>query len=362
MKQLLILFGFLPLYFHCASQKIEETLIQLAENFPYVQKEVLPFSAVQIIDARYDRSSIGSTIKDLSFNGATRGKRVAVFPDSIQTYLPQVIFKTCSLASPKPDTLVMLIKHFRLTDRVFNTLAKKNKPESILMIAVSFYKKEEGRLFKIGSVESKWSKEWRLWNDESAPALSAARNEACTELFLKPFQNRNWRAGELSFSWTEMEDGLRRRYQLPILTDTVLRAGVYRSYNEFKNNNPSVTRFSFRRFKDLLQDVKDENSKLIEGSIWGACDGKDLYIFDGKFRKLLRSGNGFRYYVEQYQKRNRPSITNLLDPGIQTSAGTLYLPTISAKNRSNIEFVDLNLDTGSRYLEEEVGTGEIKMK
>jgi hypothetical protein len=349
------------LFANCFAQH-EKTFIISLDKSNKSEKAILPFSAIQIIDARFDKSSIGCAIKDLSFDGITKNKMVAVFPDSLQTYLPLVVAKLCSLASPNPDTLVLLVKHFRFADRVFSTLTKKNKPESILMIAVSFYKKEGGRLFRIAGVESKWSKEWSLLDDESTPALSAARNEACTELFLNLFQNTNWRAGELSFSWAEMEDGLRRRYQLPILTDTTLRAGVYRSYSEFKNNNPSLTRCSFRTSKDLLQEVKDENNKLIEGTVWGACDGKYLYIFDGKYRKLLRSSNGFRYYVEQYQQRNGPSIINLLDPGIQTSAGTLYLPSISAKHRSNVAFVDLNLDTGSRYLEEEVGTGEIKMK
>lgn len=79
--------------------------------------------------------------------------------------------------------------------------------------------------------------------------------------------------------------------QAPILTDSIKKAGIYRTFEEFKNNQPSIV----MNFKIASEEVKygsignrqplmtyglEFSQKMSEniGQIYGFCDGKGVYI------------------------------------------------------------------------------------
>ena len=129
------------------------------------------------------------------------------------------------------------------------------------------------------------------------------------------------------------EDSINKRYEarfnIPILTTDTYKQGIYRSFNEFKNNSPSIDSFSVSTDKikvkssgvgtiDLTNAVihkrntvvylYDANNQLITPSeIFGYCDGKFLWIQHGSFfYPLVKTGNSFEFmYIFHYADSNR---------------------------------------------------------
>lgn len=79
--------------------------------------------------------------------------------------------------------------------------------------------------------------------------------------------------------------------QYPILTDSVKKAGIYRTFEEFRDNKPSII-LDFKVYKQdrklsaLLNSKRfpaygvDIDIKVGEnvGEVYGFCDGKDIYL------------------------------------------------------------------------------------
>lgn len=95
--------------------------------------------------------------------------------------------------------------------------------------------------------------------------------------------------------------------QNPILSDSIKKAGIYRTFQEFKNNNPSLI-LDFKIDKqDRTLGMYDKNSKTYPaygididervsenvGVIYGFCDGKDIY--------LTRNMPIFMHYIDFFK-------------------------------------------------------------
>ncbi|HBS85811.1 MAG: hypothetical protein A2W91_13080 [Bacteroidetes bacterium GWF2_38_335] len=82
-------------------------------------------------------------------------------------------------------------------------------------------------------------------------------------------------------------------YSIPILQAKEYKKGVYRTFEEFKNNSPSIT----SDFKITYEKIRIKNEsgkyKKIKGKYFGACTGKKVYIkscYYGRVTPLLTIG------------------------------------------------------------------------
>ena len=87
--------------------------------------------------------------------------------------------------------------------------------------------------------------------------------------------------------------------QFSILSDTLIKPGIYRSFEEFRNNNPSQklvgevksynvkynTNGSFEYLKVYFLEVEKDMVKDI-GKVFGFSDGKSIYIVDEDMSKI----------------------------------------------------------------------------
>lgn len=354
MKQLLFAF-FLCLFSYFGFAQGDEAFTLSLENNGQPQKTVLPFSAISVIDARFDKSNVGCVVKDLSFKGMTKNKLAAVFPDSLHTYLTRILPDFFALNKTGSDTLIMLIRQFRIADHLSNTLDTYHAPETVLTFSASFYKKEANKLRKISSLNNSWSRVWETNEAEGEDKLTTRRNEAIAAVFSTIFNNLNWTPTTTVFSWAEMENGLQKRIQLPLYTDPVLKTGVYKSFEEFKNNNPSLVRIHLKmKDKELVQILDEDNNPVILKNYWGACDGKNRYVvFRGMLHKLSSSDKSFKFlsYRQETKDRNMlaTSVTRVLAFGPAGSQG-------KPGKRVKPEYFYLNMDNGQIHLEELIGT------
>ena len=98
-------------------------------------------------------------------------------------------------------------------------------------------------------------------------------------------------------------------HNLPVYISTINRKGVYKTFDEFKMNAPSIDIFTFKKGKmgDILY-VKENSSEYPVRDVWGYCDGKDFFINSGdKYSKLVRSG--YSFYFEGIKAIKRKSST-----------------------------------------------------
>jgi len=109
---------FAPAFFiclSCAGQSVRKFTITLRPD-DATEKPVLPFTAVKVLDARFDQSNVGCIALDARFHSITQYKELAVFPDSLKHYLPELLGQILSaiLCGDNESNLsIVRIYHFQ---------------------------------------------------------------------------------------------------------------------------------------------------------------------------------------------------------------------------------------------------------
>ncbi len=240
MKQLWLILIFLTCVVTVFAQKNDEPVVVDTEDYEGEQKINLPFSVIKVIDARFDRSNIGCVNKSISINSFKHHKSAAVFPDSLHLYLPRLLNQLVTLSTETHDTLVMLIKQFRISDHVVNSINLQHEPELLLKISASFFKMRKDQLVKLFSIDDLLSKKWPTDKKLNKERLVEFRLDALMALLQNVFQNKPWQINGDRFSVAMVQEGIDKRFHLPVLTDTILKPGIYKNFHEFKQNRPSL--------------------------------------------------------------------------------------------------------------------------
>ncbi len=327
----------------------EKKIIFYLDEFKPSEKISLPFSYIKIIDARYDQINVGCLSKDLSFKGRSKKKMLAVFPQPLTTYLPFVLNNLVSLDAHSPDTLLLLIKQFRIADYVKNTPITSTPTQSVFTFSASFFSLKNLIINKIFSVEDDFAEPWSI-EDSAERSTNFFRAKAISVLLSRFLQNKDWHPNPQSFTYAEVEKSIQKRMTIPLFTDSILVSGVYKTFEEFKNNKPSFSDGFFGMYDHELKSVKDRNNSLLDlNNFWGACDGVNKYIIvEGEFYKLEQIDKSFRIIGTRLARsvpRNNTVYyhdTPLLVPNLTHPSGNIY----------ELEYLYLNMDSGQLYMEE----------
>ncbi|HVS95356.1 MAG TPA: hypothetical protein VHE54_02690, partial [Puia sp.] len=151
------------------------------------------------------------------------------------------------------------------------------------------------------------------------------------------------------------------RFDAPIVRAGVPAAGVYASFDEFRNNAPSIQHFEIREDNgDQLLYIKDAaGASYYSHDAWGYCDGKKLFIMrDGILYPLWKDGNGY-YFVSNAYKESTQNI-EYFDPGtsaIRSPSGAFvpgtpagWYPAGTRKVSSTVQRIfTVDMDSGKSY-------------
>ncbi|MFT3934234.1 MAG: hypothetical protein QM726_11500 [Chitinophagaceae bacterium] len=151
--------------------------------------------------------------------------------------------------------------------------------------------------------------------------------------------------GRHKFSWQEIAQHNKDCFNMPALTDTVLRKGVYMTFEEFKNNNPSQTSFEIRKDKliDVIYIKQNDGSDYAPREVWGYCDGENAYIKSANnFFVLQRSANAFYIFGAKSIKRTEHS--NSGTPGYFDNSTTAMVPYHYNTSKTQIQLEPFQLD------------------
>ncbi len=91
------------------------------------------------------------------------------------------------------------------------------------------------------------------------------------------------------------------RFDIPIFNSRDLTRGVYASFEEFRNNAPSIYDFEVKTKNGPALYLKggDGNSYYTHNA-WGYCDGRNVFLMrDGVLQPLWKAGNSFCFYGKE---------------------------------------------------------------
>ena len=148
-------------------------------------------------------------------------------------------------------------------------------------------------------------------------------------------------------SFADIRQEYSRKKDLLVLQATTLNKGVYTTYDEFKNNAPSIQEFQFKTgpMGDVLY-VKEGAQEYPTRNVWGYCNGTDIFINSGdKYSKLLRHENIFYFYgVKEIARRSK--IRFMKASGLSYSTNSGEKKSVYVKN---MKYFMLDMESGEVY-------------
>lgn len=120
---------------------------------------------------------------------------------------------------------------------------------------------------------------------------------------MKKINIPDWVKKHTSISFNEIVAYNERTIRMLSLKETSSpNRGVYKTFNEFKTNNPSIKNYELKKdkFSDMLYAKDDEKNEYPIRFAWGYCDGSKIFIKSGdKYFPLNPFGN--TYFFKGYK-------------------------------------------------------------
>lgn len=276
----------------------------------------LPFSHIQLVDVRSDTSKYGffyppgvsEQFKYCFKRGAT-----ADIGRFINSYLSK------NLTSSSSDHVMMYLRQLWITrdDTGFATRGTINRARLLLKADFFLFSNNTFHpVFRFDTVvvRESFTRVYALGMIEEA--LAGALDRLKTADYA--------RAALRNLAKEQVDEYYARLHTTPIMNAERPAKGVYRTFEEFRQNRPSDTAFEVR-FEALVDHlyIKDKNGNVyLERNVWGICDGQRLFIkINSNFFQLFRQQNAWEFYGVKLQEMMLGS----QQPGMRSSA--LSAPT-----------------------------------
>lgn len=306
---------------------------------------------IKVLDARDDSSGVGYFV---SFLGVVKQY---VFATSLENEL-KIWYSNYLMVNEQNNTgstLFVNIKKLRLSNEVSPIIYEDGhvgQPnegwEKGVIVKIEYYLQKDSFFTPLYRFDSIITLKQRLRNNAD-DYVSTALKLSLSKLF-----TLNLNEALLSKKKITLNDILRvnrQTHDLPIYTSSINKKGVYKTFAEFKMNNPSIEIFEFRKGKmgDILY-VKENGTEYPTRSVWGYCDGNNLYINSGdKYSKLVRSG--YTFYFEGIKAISRTSSSSnynypTYDPNFGIQPGRTASQT---KFTKEIRYYQVDMETGKVY-------------
>lgn len=254
--------------------------------------------SVQIIDSRDDTTSVGYCYSPVTLKSGR-----IVFENGIAEDLKNWI--TAYLGTGNDDLpgdqIFIWIKKLRVSNEATPIVLEdgrqaqaENGWEKGIVAKMELYLKRDSVFYPLYRYDSIMIMEKEL-PEKAGEYIAEVFKDALTKLYSLNFDMVAQKAKKLSL--TDIIAFNKRNLNLPILNQSILKKGAYTSFEEFKNNNPSINEYQFKKGEigDFLY-VKENGVEHPDRTVWGFCDGKNIYINSAdKFSLLVREGNTFYF-------------------------------------------------------------------
>ncbi|QEC68242.1 hypothetical protein FRZ67_13390 [Panacibacter ginsenosidivorans] len=341
---------------------IETLNRSITDKYETIQlKDSIPFSAIHIIDCRYDTTNIG-----LYLDG------YLVLKDSTQQVALQHIIDKYyhQLYTPGKDTLLIQLEKFSVEENIIshsnfvyaagNVSCKEYYGGNnayqyyrlVDTIIKETYSYETLRSHKNGKHSNNdfWDYYLLRLCDAMLTDSSAVTDSTAIEA------NKYFTATEIQ------QQGLQKRDK-PILLADSLKPGFYRNFTEFVNNEPTFLYENNESLKNLLKVMhyrvdKDISNEAPDTSYWGYCDGRNMYVRYGyNFYQLERRDAAFYIAptLDATRRNSNKAAWNLLIGLAELSTSIaakdgLYFDGFSTIPIPEVPMIALSLEPGVNIL------------
>jgi len=264
----------------------------------------------------------------------------------------------CSNNESVQNKLLIVIKKFWLSPEADKIDADNEKKQSTkvwnagVVCKLEFYLEKDSVFYPLYRVDSVYSFADKLFDysglkfrDNGAAFITAALKKSLANITDINFGEILSKRKKLLFSDIQRE--YEKKAQLNILKDIVLKKGVYKDFEEFKNNSPSITGFELRTGKmgDIMY-VKTADAEYPARDLWGYCDGTDIFINSGdKYSKLVRQRNTFYFYgIKEITRKSKHIFMKSSALNYATNTGekkTVFL--------LELKYYQVDMETGEVY-------------
>lgn len=197
-------------------------------------------------------------------------------------------------------TLLINIKKLRVSKNVFlqkslqsrDTLIKKSIGQGVVE-KIEFFLQQDSFFIPLYRFDSAISITGKLPKDAGSFITTALTLSVASFLNMtsgiKPANKRKLLLEDIVRSNNQIND-------LPVNKETTLKRGIYKTFEEFKMNTPSITEYELRKGSSGAVFINENGSLYEVKDIWGFCDGNDYYIRAGNsYSKLIRTENSFYF-------------------------------------------------------------------
>lgn len=258
------------------------------------------YADIIIRDCRFDTATLGFMHKH-TFDKTRYIRFKNGFSVSIREYFVSSVQNLLSTEPGKPE-LIIAVKRIWLSDDLLTTHSneknlRKDYPKfSGISICLEYLAKQDNQYTPLMRFDTTIS---------GSKSVAANADEYIAEALFESYQQFNSRSVELllksskKYAAEHIDKMYSGRFALPILT-TPVQKGIYLTFNEFKNNAPSIKDFTIAsdRKTDNLYYIDASGKEVLLRSLYGYSDGNNIYIWTSdNFYRLYKTGNTFNLYA-----------------------------------------------------------------
>lgn len=280
-------------------KKTVKTTKETIEKYEGIElKDSIPFSAIRIIDSRFDTTSIG-----FHFDNYLSLQDSASQPRALQHVIDKYYH---ALYMPGKDTLVIQLEKLSIQDAV---IRDTNFILTAGNVSCKEYTGGNDSYKYYRTIDTSMKEKFSYKTTYNAHKNGKHMNFFFWDYYLLRLyekminvqQEKDSSVNDTTqyFTIEQIKQmGLQKRNK-PILTSTKLNPGFYNNFSEFVNNSPGFTYDSANALPKLLDLMHYRVGKKISNetpdtSYWGYCDGKNLYVrYMYSFYQLERKDDAF---------------------------------------------------------------------
>lgn len=307
---------------------------------------------VEFIDGRADKSKMGFVRM-----GEKNSFYNFVFPEKSSEYINSR-FQHIIQAANKESSLRIVIRHMWMSQ----VIAKATFAESLLTgpkgylsfcyFKADYYREKDGMVQFAGELDTVIS--MRKWighaSDDLIKKTLITALTVCDNMLLLSSSNP-------FYPFRLLSDSLESQFNYPILKTKEPKKGIYRSYEDFLNNNPMEGDFKIKTSKADTYLFSNTIDTSVTNIAWGYSDGRSIYKhLNESYYKMNRVQNTFELAGPRIIRKIFTKEGEFFDVALNTflhglSGGGLMVLFILSDKKIMKELVpyQLNIKEGTFY-------------
>jgi hypothetical protein len=354
MRLYILLFIILPFFGFAQDDisnpdKLKEKVFELGAEFIAPQTIKLPFSSIKIIDSRFDTSKLGFIYTGSFFRAKAKSYKKFKLKNGIESAIEKYYNEYYANSFMKNGfELLIVMKKFWISQfEAGNTkrqdIAKDNSTGGSFLCKWEYYIGNNGNYLPVKRVDTAFN-----YSEEIAKYIEKEFEEKKL-MNLKFFLKKLIEIYDFEKALTVFDKQPKKtieqinlynqkRFNIPIIHDSITVNGVYLSFSDFQENKPSITLFTEKKMKygnfKKEEFIQDEKGNTIN-PYWGYSNNSEIKYGLYGHDKIYRVSNTFEFF------------TRVTWHSTSTTSGDIPI-TYNTKNEVWIP-IQIDMETGEIY-------------